>query len=452
LKGSADPESRIYPINVSSTCGQCHSNIQLQYDRSIHGRALQAGVTDSPTCTDCHGEHLILSPENPDAKVFGVRQAVETCGECHNDPLIIAKFGLQEGVVGSYLDSYHGWANRAGDGYAATCVDCHSAHMVLPAEDPLSTISPEGVVSTCNTCHEGSDARFAASYDHRSASIEDNPINRIIRDIYLWLIVLVIGGMVLHNLVIMNYYLVRRRRELAGDESPVVRFTFNEVVQHMALTVSFIALVITGFALRFPEAWWVRGLSMVGMTEGIRGDVHRVSGVVLILTSLYHGWYVLATRRGRDEIKALFPAWKDITDVIHNLLYYTFRSKKKVKFGRYDYSQKAEYWALVWGTFVMALTGLILWFPALTARYLPSLVIPAAQTIHYYEAWLATLAIIVWHFFFVIFHPEEYPMSWTWITGKATKEFVKEHHQQWYEDEIEPTEGKGDPETPEEVE
>jgi cytochrome b subunit of formate dehydrogenase len=86
----------------------------------------------------------------------------------------------------------------------------------------------------------------------------------------------------------------------------------------------------------------------------------------------------------------------------------------------------------------MAVTGLVLWFPTLTARYLPSLVIPASQTIHYYEAWLATLAIIVWHFFFVIFHPEEYPMSWTWLTGKMSKKFVKEHHTAWYEEEIEP--------------
>jgi len=132
LKGPADPESRINPINVSSTCGQCHPDVQLQYDQSIHGRALQAGVSDSPTCTNCHGEHLILSPTNPDARVSGVKQAVETCGECHNDPRIIAKYGLQEGVVGSYMDSYHGWATRSGDGQSATCIDCHSAHRFCP--------------------------------------------------------------------------------------------------------------------------------------------------------------------------------------------------------------------------------------------------------------------------------------------------------------------------------
>jgi cytochrome b subunit of formate dehydrogenase len=83
----------------------------------------------------------------------------------------------------------------------------------------------------------------------------------------------------------------------------------------------------------------------------------------------------------------------------------------------------------------MILTGLILWFPVEAARFLPGALIPAAQTIHYYEAWLATLAILVWHFFFVIFHPEEYPMSWTWLTGRISKKAVQEHHTKWYEEE-----------------
>ncbi len=39
---------------------------------------------------------------------------------------------------------------------------------------------------------------------------------------------------------------------------------------------------------------------------------------------------------------------------------------------------------------------------------------------------------LVWHFFFVIFHPEEYPMSWTWLTGKMSEEAVKRHHGRWY--------------------
>jgi len=434
ILGAADPASHINPRNVAATCGQCHPDIELQYDRSIHGRALAAGVTESPTCTDCHGEHHILSPRNPDAKTFAARLAAETCGRCHDDPVIIAKYNLQGGVVGSYTDSYHGWAVRRGYARAATCASCHTAHSILPVIDSASSIAPGHVVSTCRQCHPQADASFAASYTHERASITANPVNRVIRAVYIFVIIGFIGGMVLHNLIIMNYFMLQRRRE-EKHEDMMLRFDRIQILQHLMLTLTFVLLVITGFALRFPSAWWVRWLGDVGLTEPMRLNVHRIAAVGLILVGLSHAWYIFLTRRGRKEFSAMYPKWGDVRELFQNLRFYTWRSDRKARFGRYDYSQKAEYWALIWGTIIMILTGLILWFPVAAARVLPSLVIPAAQTIHYYEAWLATLAILVWHFFFVIFHPEEYPMSWTWLTGKISKKAVREHHPRWYEEE-----------------
>ncbi len=437
LRGAPDPESRINPLNIAATCGRCHPAAKVDYDESIHGRALQAGITDVPTCIDCHDSHLILSADDPSAPICGARQAQETCGKCHDDPVIISKYGLEGGVVGSYLESYHGWASRTGCEVTASCVDCHTAHRILPAEDSTSSISEANVVSTCAQCHPSASPAFASSYNHRTASLANNPVNRIIRSLYLWAILIIVGSMILHNLVIMNFYMIRRRREHAADQGTLSRFTKNEVFQHLFLTVSFILLLITGFALRYPTAWWVETLARIGMTENLRGTTHRVAGVVLILTSLYHAVYVLFTARGRQEIRALALSRRDWSDFLANIRFYTFRAKDKVEFGRYDYSQKAEYWALVWGTILMAVTGLILWFPAQIVRILPGIVIPASQTIHFYEAMLAGLVIFVWHFFFVVFHPEEYPMSWTWLTGKMTRDSAKTHHGEWYEEEME---------------
>lgn len=436
LKGSVDPASTINPLNVASTCGQCHPDIQLEYEGSIHGRALEIGVRDSPTCTDCHGEHLILSPRNPDAKTYAAELATETCGQCHDDPVIIAKYNLEGGVVGTYLDSYHGWAaKRAGEMDIATCVSCHTAHAVLPEEDPASTIHPDNVIATCAACHPDASESFAASYTHEATSLMANPINRTIRGIYIILIAAIIGLMVVHNLVIMNYFMVERRKQ-EGNTRWVLRFDRSQIIQHLLLTVAFVMLVITGFALRFPDAWWVVWLTDLGMTESVRADLHRVFAVILVITAAYHMYYVFLTRRGREEFSAMMPRWQDVKDVVSNLRYYTWNSEKEVKFGRYDYSQKAEYWALIWGTVLMIITGFVLWFPQQTVRLLPSWVVSASQTIHYYEAWLATLAILVWHFFFVIFHPEEYPMSWTWLTGRMSEKSVKRHHARWYEEEI----------------
>jgi cytochrome b subunit of formate dehydrogenase len=434
LKSAANPESPINPRNQADTCGKCHPDIRLKYQGSIHGRAVNAGVSDSPTCTDCHGEHLILSPRDPAAKTHAGRIATETCGRCHDDPIIVAKYNLQGGVVGSYVDSYHGWATRRNDPHAATCVSCHTAHSVLPAADPASTVAPENVVATCAQCHPQATPNFARSYTHEAASISANPINRWIRTAYLGMIALVIGGMVVHNLIIMNYFMIKRRREQAASKW-LLRFDRSQVFQHMLLIVSFTLLVVTGFALRFPEAWWVQQVTALGMSETVRGFLHRFGAVVLVITALSHIYYVLLTRRGRSELRAIAPALRDTGELIGNMKYYTFRSDQKVKFSRYDYSQKAEYWALIWGTILMIFTGVVLWFPEVAVKYFPSWIIGASQTVHYYEAWLATLAILIWHFFFVIFHPEEYPMSWTWLTGKMSEESVKEHHLGWYEEE-----------------
>ncbi|MEN8149237.1 MAG: cytochrome b/b6 domain-containing protein [Planctomycetota bacterium] len=443
LRAVSDPDSPINPRNVSKTCGKCHPDIQRAYDRSIHGRALQAGVMDSPNCTDCHGEHLILSPSDPESKTSTARQSIETCGKCHDDPVIIAKYHLKGGVVGSYHDSYHGWATRADAGSAATCISCHTAHAVLPETDKASTVHPENVVDTCKQCHPRASIQFARSYTHETASIDANPINKTIRWIYYIMIAVVVGGMVLHNLVIMNYYMLERRRQQKAS-SWVLRFDRIQIIQHLALTVSFVLLVLTGFALRYPEAWWVRSLSFLGLNEPVRGDIHRFAAVLLILVGISHVWYVFFTRRGRVEMKSMLPHPRDASDMATNLKYHTWRTKKAPKFGRYDYSQKAEYWALIWGTALMVVTGFILWFPQEAVTFLPHWIVSASQTIHYYEAWLASLAILVWHFFFVIFHPEEYPMSWTWLTGKMSKEFVKHHHRRWYEEEVEPDEAEGE--------
>ena len=443
LRSALDPLSKISPLNVSSTCGQCHGDVQAEYDASIHGRALQAGVGDSPSCTDCHGEHLILSPSDPNARTGGARLATQTCGPCHNDPEIISKYSLQGGVVVSFLDSYHGWASRGGYEAAATCYDCHTAHSVLPESDSTSSINPANVAATCGRCHEGADLAFALSYNHRTAGIGTNPVNQLIRAVYLVLIAVTIGGMVVHNLVIMNYYIMQRRRQLLAA-SYVMRFDRSELIQHLALTISFTLLVITGFALRFPDAWWVKALVAMGLTEPVRSTLHRICGVILILASLVHLHHVLFVRRGQAALRAMTPRLQDFKDAIANLRFYTWHSDRHVKFGRFDYTHKAEYWALIWGTIVMVITGLILWFPEKAVRILPTLAVTVSQTIHYYEAWLASLAILVWHFFFVIFHPDAYPMSWTWLTGKMSRDDAERHHSKWYEEEFAAAE---DPET-----
>jgi cytochrome b subunit of formate dehydrogenase len=77
---------------------------------------------------------------------------------------------------------------------------------------------------------------------------------------------------------------------------------------------------------------------------------------------------------------------------------------------------------------VMAATGVILWFDNTFLGLFTKLWWDVARTIHYYEAWLATLAIIVWHFYFIIFNPDIYPLNLAFWKGTLTEEEMEEEH------------------------
>jgi cytochrome b subunit of formate dehydrogenase len=109
--------------------------------------------------------------------------------------------------------------------------------------------------------------------------------------------------------------------------------------------------------------------------------------------------------------------WKDFSDVFETTTYNLGIRQQKPSYKHYNYIEKAEYWALVWGSIVMALTGGLMTWASWTLRVFPKWLFDVVTAIHYYEAILACLAILVWHAYFVMFDPDEYPMKWTWITG-----------------------------------
>ena len=107
---------------------------------------------------------------------------------------------------------------------------------------------------------------------------------------------------------------------------------------------------------------------MAFINEHVRSLIHRIAGVVLIAVSLFHIWYVITNPDGRQLVKDMLPDWKDVTDVRDAMLYYLGVSEQRPMFRRFSYAEKAEYWALVWGMFVMAGTGLMIWFKMLRWR------------------------------------------------------------------------------------
>lgn len=432
IKNRIQDGSTISAANLPKTCGQCHEEASDDYQQSIHWFAARKGVRSSPSCSECHTEHSITAVSNLDNRTRARIKQEETCIQCHQSLLLAERFGMDNEDLVGYQDSYHGLAVMRGDDDAAMCIDCHGVHAILPKEYENSTVHKDNVRETCQKCHTNAGQNFAESYSHtHGEDTQTSKINSIVEDIYIWLIIVVIGGMILHNLLIF-FYEIREKYKKDKSKIRIPRLTPNEIIQHTILLVSFIILAITGFQLKFPDSAWSEMLTSIGLTEPVRRIVHRVSAVVMIALSVYHVIYLIVTARGRDVLRAIFPRYIDAKQALQNVAYYLGMRKKEPAFDKFNYIEKAEYWALVWGTLVMGLTGFILWFPTLPGDNAPVWLIRVSETVHYYEAILATLAIIVWHWFFVIFRPKEYPVSLTVLDGKMTVDHFKEEHRDKY--------------------
>jgi formate dehydrogenase gamma subunit len=422
---ASDPRSPIFKFNVPQTCGQCHPGISFEFAASVHGQAAARGVSQTPVCTDCHGIHEIMKPETA-----GAALRTNTCAKCHEGVRLTQEFGVAAARVQSYEQSYHGLARRLGSSVAADCASCHGTHNILPSSNPKSMIAAANLTKTCGQCHPGAGENFAAGKVHLNTPVSQDAGStgvRWVRLIYLPLIVLTIGGMALHNALA---WLRKAAAKLRREPRTVTRLSTNQRVQHWLLLSSFLVLVVTGFALVYPGAWYYYlGLE----AETTRRLVHRVAAVVMIAAGVYHLFYLAAAREGRRWVFDMLPRWKDVKDVWRNFLYYVGLRKERPKIARFGYAEKAEYWAVIWGTIVMGLTGLMIWFKTGAFGFLPRWWIDIAIAVHFYEAVLATLAIVVWHFYHVVFDPEVYPVNFAFYDGRVSEELFKEEHELAYE-------------------
>ncbi len=425
ILSASDPKSSIFKFNVPLTCAKCHGPVEQEFMTSIHGQAVARGNGQAPVCTDCHGIHSIKSHVDPSSSVSAQNLAKITCARCHEGVRLSQEFNMEGRRASTYLASYHGLASQLGSQVVANCASCHGVHNILPSSDPRSTINHANLVKTCGQCHPGVTEKFVAAKVHVDAPLSADTGSiavRWIRKFYLALIAVVIGGMLLHNIIIWRRKALLRRHTA---EHSVARMSRNERIQHIVLLTSFIVLVLTGFALKFPESWFA---NLLGMGERVRSIAHRVAAVALIGSGIYHVIYIAFHREGRRLVFDFLPGPKDATDVWQTLQYYLGWRNDKPAFARFNYAEKAEYWALVWGLIVMATTGIMLWAKVWFGNLLPRWWLDVATAIHFYEAVLATLAIVVWHFYQVFFDPDVYPMNWSWWDGKMSFEHYREEH------------------------
>lgn len=227
-------------------------------------------------------------------------------------------------------------------------------------------------------------------------------------------------------------------QEAEGRPDVYPRFRLGARIEHFVTMTSFTILAVTGL----PQMYSLTSPIARGMIEFMGGIqqvriIHRYAAFALVLGSVYHLFtsvYRLYVKRERPR---MVPVKKDLFDAINMVRYNLGLSDEHPKMPKFNFGEKVEYWALVWGTAVMTITGFMLWNPIATTQLLPGSIIPAALAAHGGEALLAVLAIVVWHMYNVhikVFNPSMF-------TGWLPREQMEEEHAL----ELERLEAGGDP-------
>lgn len=203
-----------------------------------------------------------------------------------------------------------------------------------------------------------------------------------------------------------------------------LRFPLVDRIEHWVQVLSFTTLAITGLVQKFPTA----GVSawVVHLLRGIETTrlIHRTAAIIFTLEAVYHlgsAGYRLLVRRVRPS---MLPGVGDVGTAFKTLLYNVGLKKVRPPQGRYTFEEKMEYWAVIWGTVIMAVTGYIMWNPLATTRLLPGVIVPAAKAAHGAEAILAVLAILIWHFYTV--HLKRFNKSM--FTGYLSEAEMEDEH------------------------
>ncbi len=159
-------------------CASCHAEQVNDYTLSHHGKLNAEKNPNAPYCSDCHGTHETRLKTDSASKTFR-KNIPALCGECHGEGKQAAKQykGKQHNIIESYNNSIHGEGLiKGGLLVTAICVDCHTSHKELPADNPLSSINEKNIVHTCAQCHYGIYEKFRTSVHSREVTKTDKKL------------------------------------------------------------------------------------------------------------------------------------------------------------------------------------------------------------------------------------------------------------------------------------
>jgi formate dehydrogenase subunit gamma len=198
----------------------------------------------------------------------------------------------------------------------------------------------------------------------------------------------------------------------------LIRYRFVERAVHTAAALIFLYVLLTGLAFWTPGLYWIATVLGGGFLARV---LHPWAGLVLFavvvwMLALWHtdmrttdadrAWRRSMVKYIRNDDTGLAPA------------------------GRFNYGQKVFFWAMVWGTLALVVSGLVLWFPDAVPR--TGRVIPEIAVLTHAIAALIVIAAFIVHIYMGVF---VVPGSVEAIVrGDVTPEWARHHHGAWADD------------------
>ena len=200
-------------------------------------------------------------------------------------------------------------------------------------------------------------------------------------------------------------------------EEQVQRYSFIERAYHWINSIAYTYLMLTGLALFTPLAYW---LGYVFGGPATMRFWHPWVGLVYFFTILWmHGKW----KRDMRKIPQDDQWTKNIRAYVEN------NDEKMPPQERFNAGQKQFWWVMFYCTFILLITGIIMWFPE---KIPPTLhwIGPVVMFIHSATA-LVTIAAFIIHVYMSI-----------WVTpgsvkamveGNVSTTWARTHHRLWYE-------------------
>ena len=420
-----EQKERMARYHVKDVNGKDHTidpEAVSSYNESFHGKALlRFGMTKAAICTDCHRNHDVLAPTDPNAPTNPAHVAA-TCGQT----------GCHAGVKMNFAMS--------GANHFRLKV---KQNPMLHLEELLFQWLTVGTIIVLI---------IGIALDLRVKIFTKGPgpesgktVGLIISISFLCLVTALLlawigapgapwsalAAIILMAVALLIFAFKPKQTKVEIQEKTYQRFSLAQRAQHICLAISFTLLCLTGLPLRFAHVPMLANIDMLfGGLAGAR-ILHRCAAVVMITTWIWHTLFLLIRwKRAGFTMRSwtMWPSFKDFRDVFDVVLHYAGIKKDAPKYERFQFREKFDYFAVYWGMPIMVFSGLVLWFPVYFGNQLPDTGIAVAYIAHSDEAILAFLAIVVWHFYNTHFNPDHFPMSKVWFAGTLSRtEMIREH-------------------------